>query len=173
MHNSLAIDIFNHLKNDTALMPGAAANDWLDPGEHQTLPEIMGTNVANFHHYCVFAPQNYPIEEYLPLIWFSVSIKNGKHRYEKEIDLIFRIFSHDTSGVEIGKIADRLILLLDGIKSQGQYLWNACPLTAENYAIPYRNNYQSAIDLSSLHEIYRQTLTFRGIATRMPDARGR
>ena len=172
MHNKIATDIFNHLKNDTAKMPSTFIDDWLDDNDTRTLPVIMGTTLTEFHKQCVFTAQNYPIEKYLPLIWTSVSIKRGNERGAYNINLLLRVFSNDTSGAEHGSIITRLRLLLDGTKCEGKYLWNACPLKAR-YSGPFEYESETPIMPTHLHEVTQQSITFTGTIPLIPTPRGK
>lgn len=165
-------DVYKHLREDAGLMPGGAAGDWLDPDDHAALQTILGCNSDDqFALHVVFAPQSYKIEDYLPLIWFTVQKRRAEMRDVELATLVVRIFDNDSSGAVLGRIERRILALLDGAVS-GTYLWNACPLQA-TYTGPWQQSDGSAIEATSLTGVYKQVLEFQTLVPRLRDMRGR
>ncbi|HQL10471.1 MAG TPA: hypothetical protein PLE35_12775, partial [Lentisphaeria bacterium] len=121
----------------------------------------LGVTADQFHLHCVPMPQQWRIEEHLPLIWFDAKCTYstpGNAVRKADVVLTVRVFASSPDGAQLYPILNRLILLFDGAKD-GQLLWNACPLRAR-YTAPYRLAGQSPVIPSSIERVYRAELSF-------------
>ncbi len=144
--------------------------DWLDD-DHRPFREILGVTAGDFHKHCIPKSQSYPLEKYMPLVWFSVSTKKNIPENVFDVNLVFRVFIAGDSSVAHKTVFNRILSLFSGAKD-GQVLWNACPLSAR-YCNSYEFVSEGEVKPTHLPDISKQELPFIGRVQMNLDLRGR
>jgi hypothetical protein len=170
---AVAQDIYRHFKNDDGKMPAARGPaTWLD-AVHKPLWQLLETQPEQFHLHCVSTPQQYRIEEHLPLVWFSVAAQVPELAPAGDTTMLavsVRVFAADPTGAVNHQIAHRVQCLLDRRKDD-QILWNACPLLCR-YGQFLLRSITPVEPCSFGDRVYRVILTFTGNVQAQTDARG-